>query len=64
PAPLSITFSIGGVSFHPAPTGVRVVYAEGYAAFFMPSRSTTFGNNSDRPAHRVKRIEHAHRMPA
>src|ERR1019366_10009658 len=26
---LSTTFNIGGVSFHPAPTGVRVVYAEG-----------------------------------
>jgi len=32
---LSTTFNIGGVSFHPAPTGVRVVYAEGYAAFFI-----------------------------
>src|SRR6266436_5170548 len=35
PAPLSTTFNIGGVSFHPAPTGVRVAYAEGYAAFFI-----------------------------
>jgi len=34
---LSTTFNIGGVSFHPAPTGVRVVYAEGYAAFFIPA---------------------------
>jgi hypothetical protein len=32
-----ITFSIGGVSFHPAPTGVRVVYAEGHAASFIPA---------------------------
>src|SRR5260370_25820685 len=35
PAPLSTTFNIGGVSFHPAPTGVRVAYAQGYAAFFI-----------------------------
>src|SRR6266436_4071565 len=35
PAPLSTTFNIGGVSFHPASTGVRVAYAEGYAAFFI-----------------------------
>jgi len=35
-------------SFYPAPTGVRVAHAEGYAAVFMPSRSTTFGNSSDR----------------
>jgi hypothetical protein len=32
---------------NPAPTGVCVGYAEGYAAFFMPSRSTTFGNSSE-----------------
>lgn len=36
-APFSTTVSIGGASFHPAPTGVRVVYAQGYAAFFMPA---------------------------
>jgi hypothetical protein len=35
--PFSTTFTIGGVSFHPAPTGVRVVYAEGYAASFIPA---------------------------
>jgi hypothetical protein len=29
-------------SFHPAPTGVRVAYAEGYAAFFMPSSIHNF----------------------
>src|SRR5208282_498623 len=37
PVPFSTTFNIGGVSFHPAPTGVRVLYAEGYAAFFIPA---------------------------
>src|SRR5271169_2435203 len=35
--PFSTTFSIGGVSFHPAPTGVRVAHAEGYAASFIPA---------------------------
>src|ERR1035437_7738685 len=34
---LSTTFNIGSVSFHRALTGVRVVYAEGYAAFFIPA---------------------------
>jgi hypothetical protein len=34
---MSTTFNIGGVSFHPAPTGVRVAYAEGYAASFIPA---------------------------
>jgi hypothetical protein len=29
-------------SFHPAPTGFRVVYVEGYAAFFMTSSIHNF----------------------
>ncbi len=29
-------------SFHPAPTGVHVVYAEGYAVFFIPSPIQNF----------------------
>jgi hypothetical protein len=32
------------------PPGVACAHAEGYAAFFMPSRSTTFGNSSARSA--------------
>jgi hypothetical protein len=33
-SPFSTSSNIGGVSFHPAPTGIRVVFTEGYATFF------------------------------
>jgi hypothetical protein len=36
-SPFSTTVSIGRVSSHSASTEVRVVYAEGYAAFFIPA---------------------------